>query len=166
MLLGDARSAHPRPGFGPRSRRQRRHILRSRVVCVVLDYWWVVVFTIVFGGFGARGPREDSVCGLRYSSVHHREVGVSRSDLRRAQGPTARTWPLRLLPVWQCHCHEDGPPGHVTACTGMSTANRRRRCNGLTVFDCTQALGLLEAVPATHDCVGGAQSDAVQPAQQ
>ena len=30
-----------------------------------------------------------------YSSVHHREVGVSRSDLRRAQGQTVHTWPLR-----------------------------------------------------------------------
>ena len=40
-------------------------------------------------------PREDDLCGWRYSSVHHREVGVSRSDLRRAQGRTARTWPLR-----------------------------------------------------------------------
>ena len=50
----------------------------------------------LFFVFSAQGaPREDSLCGLRYSSVHHREVGVSRSDLRRAQGQTARTWPLR-----------------------------------------------------------------------
>ena len=55
-----------------------------------------VVFTVVFCVFGAGGPREDSLCGLRYSSVHHREVGVSRSDLRRAQGQTARAWPLRV----------------------------------------------------------------------
>ena len=41
-------------------------------------------------------PREDGLCGLRYSSVHHREVGVSRSDLRGAQGRVAHTWPLRL----------------------------------------------------------------------
>ena len=55
-----------------------------------------VVFTVVFGFFGAGGPREDDLCGLRYSSVHHREVGVSRSDLRGAQGRVAHTWPLRL----------------------------------------------------------------------
>ena len=55
----------------------------------------VLFLRLFFCVFGARGPREDSVCGLRYSSVHHREVEVSRSDLRRAQGQTARTWLLR-----------------------------------------------------------------------
>ena len=54
------------------------------------------LFYVVFCVSGAGGPREDSLCGLRYSYVHHREVGVSRSDLRSAQGQTARTWPPRF----------------------------------------------------------------------
>ena len=33
-------------------------------------------FTVVFGGSRAGPPRKDSLCGLRYSSVHHREAVV------------------------------------------------------------------------------------------
>ena len=55
------------------------------------------LFLRLFFVVSAQGaPREDGLCGLRYSSVHHREVGVSRSDLRGAQGQVAHTWPLRL----------------------------------------------------------------------
>ena len=51
-----------------------------------------VVFAIVFWPFATV---KTTVCGLRYSSVNHREVGVSRSDLRGAQGQAVHTWPLR-----------------------------------------------------------------------
>ena len=42
-----------------------------------------VVFTIGFCGFGAGGLTQGAscLCGLRYGSVNHRVVGVSRSDL-------------------------------------------------------------------------------------
>ena len=36
----------------------------------LLVFGWLlgtVIFTVVFGGFGAGGPREDDFCGLRYS---------------------------------------------------------------------------------------------------
>ena len=56
-------------------------------------------------GFGAgpRGSREDSLCGLRYSSVHHREVGVSRSNLGGAQAQVTHLrsrWYSRCLAFW------------------------------------------------------------------
>ena len=55
------------------------------------------LFLRLFFVLSAQGaPREGGLCGLRHSSAHHREVGVSRSDLRGAQGQVAHTWPLRL----------------------------------------------------------------------
>ena len=68
-----------------------RELGDTSAVSCVLSLFSTVVFTVVFGVFGAGCPRKDSLCGLRYSSVHHREVGVSRSDLRGAQGQVAHT---------------------------------------------------------------------------
>lgn len=54
-----------------------------------------VVFTLVFFWFRRRVP----LAGQRFAvqdAVHHREVGMIRSDSRRAQGQVVPTWPLRL----------------------------------------------------------------------
>ena len=64
----------------------------------------------LFIRFRRRGPPKDSLCGLRYSSVHHREGGVSRSDLRGAQGQVVHTWPQRGY-VWPTFTREIRPDG-------------------------------------------------------
>ena len=56
-----------------------------------------VVFMIGFGVFGAGGPSQGQPLRLAVQdAVHHREVGMIRSDLRRAQGQVVHTSSLRL----------------------------------------------------------------------